>query len=192
MFEGFHSQFHSLAGLTQLSQVLSPELTDCPEFRSLLQENLGYDGIRTYTSSSDSPYEPMRRFSEGLRSAEIECLFLGVANPFYNDSLQDLLEEGFISELIVSRDVVNAISQRDLLVGIRANESESLSITEDQFRYSGFSTGQRFVIEGLNKDELTTHVVVELSLTTDAVRDWFEYITSVLVSKDTTDLVEER
>jgi len=176
MFEGFYSQFHSLAGLTQLAQVLPPELTDCPEFRSLLQENLGYDEIRTYITTSDSPYEPMRRFAEKLRSAEIECLFLGVANPFYNNPLQDSLEDGSISELIVSRNVVDSISRRDKLVDILTKETVTVSVKEDPFRYSGFTTEQKLVIEGTGEDEMTTQVVVELSLVEDAVREWSKYI----------------
>ncbi|GGN10307.1 hypothetical protein [Halarchaeum nitratireducens] len=180
MFEEFYRQLHSIAGLTKLEQVLPLKLTDCPEFRSLLQGDIGYDEISTYVSTADSPYEPMRQFAEELRSTDVECLFLGVANPFYSDALERALESDSISSLIVSRNVVNELSRINTFDNIRVERSDLTTITEDQFRYNGFTTAQNVVIEGLNEDDLMTQVVVELSLTVDIVREWFEHIGSTL------------
>ncbi|RYJ08254.1 hypothetical protein ELS19_16975 [Halogeometricum borinquense] len=182
VFEEFYRQFHSLAGLTQLEQVLPSELTNCPEFQSLFQRRVGYDEASTYVSTADSPYEPMRNFAEKLRSEDIECLFLGVANPFYSDSLRRSLDDGSISELIVSRNVMDDISQRESFDDLRSVAGGSLSIAEDTFRYNGFTTGQTLVIEGLNEEDLMTQVVVELSLTVDTVREWSERISTTLVN----------
>jgi len=175
----FYKQFHSLAGLTQLDQVLPSKLTDCAEFRSLLQECRNSIGVTTHMSAPDAPYEPMQRFAEGLRSAEIECLFLGVTNPFYKNPLQDLLRERAVSEVAISCSVVDTLCQYEQLSSIDGDGSVSVSVTEDSFEFGGYRTSEEFVVEGLDEDH-KTQVVVVLPLTSRAVVEWSDYIISDL------------
>lgn len=180
LVEEFYGQFHTLTGLTQLDQVLLSELTDCTEFRSLLQAGVVHTGITIYVSTPDAPYEPMQQFAKGLRSAEIDCLFLGVPNPFYTEPIRDLLKEESVSKLTISRNIVSAIVEREQLTNIHARGSVSLSITEDSFRYGGYLTDRELVIEGIDEADSMTQIVVELPFRSDIVEEWADHILSTL------------
>lgn len=180
-FDDFYHQINTLVGVSNLEQVLPSDVTDCPEFLSILRTEIDYTDFTEYLSTQESPYSPMQKFITGLRSAEIECLFLGISNPFYTESVCKRLSKGDPSQLILSQDVADTICQYNTKNGLCVHESVSVYVTEDRFRYGGYTTDDQVVIEGIGSS-MATGVVVELSLNYDPVQEWTNKIISQLKS----------
>lgn len=170
LFEKFYRKFKPIAGLAQLYHILPAELTDeCSvEFEKL--NAIDPSEITVYLATSVSPYVPMRRFAERIQTRDISCVFLGTSNPFYNVPVRQLLKEGSIDKLIIPRANVEPILQYENCESRPIDQSVSVSITENNFRYGGFTTNDSLLIEGLDGN-MKSQIVVELPFTSSTVSD---------------------